>query len=47
MFAPVKGDPRMKSIDHLKALLVEQIEKTDDADLLDLLLKIVTAEARQ
>lgn len=45
MFAPVKGDPRMSTVDQIiKHLIIEQLEKTKDTDLLDLILQLLMAE---
>lgn len=44
MFAPVKGDLPMQSVDTLKALIIEQLEKIEDADLLDLVYKLLLTE---
>ena len=33
------------NIDALKSLIIEQLERIDDADLLDLVYKIIRAEA--
>lgn len=35
------------NIDALKAYIIEQLEKIEDADLLDLVYKILSAEALQ
>ena len=48
MFAPVKGDLDVSMIDqYIKKLIIEQIEKSKDADLLDLIYKLLIAEGQQ
>ena len=41
-----EGDITMSAIDKgIKALIIEQLEKTKDTDLLDLILKLLIAES--
>ena len=47
MFAPGK-EPAMSTVDQIiKSLIIEQLEKTKDTDLLDLIYKLLVTESGQ